>query len=158
VDAYASLFNLIRRDYHVVSICNLGDYGERIVGPEMPADVEFHRGELFFEELVGMYANAELAFTCAGFAPVLAQAVSTRCVVVYGGHEGFRTTNSVGAHLAPTLAIEPIRVCECHGGHYRHVDNRLVKPARDHECDKTIDLVDAMSRLLEFVKQRELVL
>ncbi len=151
VGTYAALYESVRKDYHVVSVCNLGDHGEHIVGPEMPADTKFHRGELSFEELVGLYAEADIAFTCAGFAPVLAQAVGTRCVVVYGGHEGFRTTNSVGAHLAPTLAIEPVNQCECHGGHYaRGPGGVLVKPQRDHECDKTIDLAAALPRLKEF--------
>jgi len=144
----------VREHYFVVSACNLGDYGERIVGPEMDADLKLHRGELSFEELAGLYAEADLAFTCAGFAPVLAQAVGTRCVIVYGGHEGYRTTNAVGAHLAPTLAIEPINVCECHGGHYSRGPGGvgLVKPARDHDCDKTIYLPRALERLRDFVE------
>jgi ADP-heptose:LPS heptosyltransferase len=137
--------------YHVVSVANLGDYGEHIVGPEMDVDTKFHRGELPFEELAGLYAEADLAFTCAGFAPVLAQAVGTRCVIVYGGHEGYRTTNSVGAHLAPTLPVEAINQCECHGGHYtRGAGGELVKPSRTHECDKTLDLDAALRSLREF--------
>lgn len=153
VNAYAALFNSIRDDYHVVSVCNLGNYGEHIVGPEMHADVKLHHGELSFEELVGLYAEADLAFTCAGFAPVLAQAVGTRCVVVYGGHEGYKTTNVVGAHLAPTLAIEAVNQCECHGGHYTRGPNQeLVKPVKTHECDKTIDVDAASVRLRTFAR------
>ncbi len=153
---YAALFESVRDRYHVVSVANLGDNGEYIEGPEMPADTKYHRGELAFEELTGLYAEADLAFTCAGFAPVLAQAVGTRTVIVYGGHEGFRTTNSVGAHLAPTLAIEPVNVCECHAGHYFRVENRagLVKPSQTHQCDKTIDLRAALSKLHEFVERQ----
>ena len=153
-DVYAKLFESVRDRYHVVSVANLGDYGEHIVGPTMRADTEFHLGELPYEELVGLYSEADLAFTCAGFAPVLAQAVGTRVVVVYGGHEGYKTTNIVGEHLAPTLAIEAIDQCECHGGHYsRGPGGRLVKPVRDHECNKTIDLENAMHRLSEFVER-----
>lgn len=154
VDVYAKLYESIRDQYYVVSVCNLGDYGEHIEGPEMPADVKFHRGELSLEALAGLYAEADLAFTCAGFAPVLAQAVGTKTVVVYGGHEGFRTTNSVGAHLAPTLAIEAINQCECHGGHYtRGTRGELVKPSKTHECDKTIDLDAALKSLQTFIKR-----
>ena len=156
VDAYALLFASIRDRYHVVSVANLGDYGEHIVGSEMDADTKFHRGELSFEELAGLYAEADLAFTCAGYAPVLAQAVGTRTVIVYGGHEGYRTTNSVGAHLAPTLAIEPRDVCECHGGHYsRGPGGGLVKPTRDHECNKEIDLTAALAQLKNFARCAE---
>ncbi len=153
VDAYAALFESIRHDYHVVSVCNLGNYGEHIVGPEMDVDTKFHYGELSFEELAGLYAEADLAFTCAGFAPVLAQAVGTRTVVVYGGHEGYRSTNAVGAHLAPTLAIECVNQCDCHGGHYtRGPRQELVKPKKDHDCDKTIDMPFALQLLKNFVK------
>ncbi len=154
VESYATLYRSICHDYHVVSVCNLGDYGEHIVGPEMAADTAFHRGELPFEELVGLYAEADLAFTCAGFAPVLAQAVGTRTVVVYGGHEGYKTTNSVGAHLAPTMAIEPANVCECHAGHYtRGVGGGLVKPKKDHECDKTLDVETALTQMHYFLER-----
>ncbi len=151
VDAYATLYESIRDQFHVVTIANLGDYGEAIVGPGMPADTEFLHGELEYETLVGLFAEANLVFSCAGFAPVLAQAVGTPTAIVYGGHEGFKTTNSVGAHLAPSLAIEPLNVCECHGGHYtRGPGGELVKPVKDHECDKTLDLPIALTRLKEF--------
>jgi ADP-heptose:LPS heptosyltransferase len=151
VESYAALYKSIQARYHTVSIANLGDYGEHIVGPEMDADTKFHAGQLAFEELAGLFAEAKLAFTCAGYAPVLAQAVGTPTVIVYGGHEGFRTTNSVGAHLAPTLAIEAINQCECHGGHYTHTRAGLVKPKRTHECPKEIDMPVALSRLEAFV-------
>jgi hypothetical protein len=156
IASYAELYKSIRDDYFVVSVANLGDCGEQIVGDEMDADLKFHHGELPFQELVGLYASADLAFTCAGFAPVLAQAVGTPCVIVYGGHEGFGTTNSVGAHLAPTLAIEPINVCECHAGHYTRGPGGvgLVKPSKTHECDKTIDMPVAIRRLHSFVEQQ----
>jgi len=155
VSAYEALYKSIRDQYHVVSVANLGDHGEHIVGPEMPVDIKFHRGELPFEELVGLYAEADLAFTCAGFAPVLAQAVGTRNVIVYGGHEGYRTTNIVGAHLAQTLPIEPNNVCECHGGHYTRGPGGvgLVKPEKTHECDKTINLPAALDRLRVFAER-----
>lgn len=153
VDAYAQLFESIRDDYHVVSVANLGNYGEHIVGPEMDADLKLHHGELSFEELVGLYCESDLAFTCAGFAPVLAQAVGTRCVIVYGGHEGYSTTNVVGKHLAPTLAIEAVNQCECHGGHYTRGPNQeLVKPVKDHDCDKYIDLYEAKLSLYRFLE------
>lgn len=153
IASYAALYESVRDRYHVVSLCNLGNCNEHIAGPEMPADVKFHHGELPFEELAGLYAEADVAFTCAGYAPVLAQAVGTRTVIVYGGHEGYRTTNSVGAHLAPTLAIEAVNQCECHGGHYsRGPDGGLVKPSRDHECDKTLDVPSALRQLQMFLE------
>jgi ADP-heptose:LPS heptosyltransferase len=95
-----------------------------------------HGGELDFETLAGLFSEAALVFANPGFSPVLAQAVGAPCIIVYGGNESFRTTNSVGAHLAPTLAIEPIKPCECH--------------SRTHDCDKRIDVEAAKVRVREF--------
>jgi len=73
---------------------------------------------------------------------VLSQAVGTPTVIVYGGNESFRTTNSVGAHLAPTLAIEPVNPCECH--------------LKNHDCDKTVDETAAIERIQHFVEREVL--
>lgn len=137
--SYAQLYQFIKDQFHVVSVANLGDKGEHIDGEEQFADTKFHAGELQFEVLAGLFSNAKLAFTCPGFSPVLAQAVGTPTVIVYGGNESFATTNSVGAHLAPTLAIEPIRPCACH--------------LKEHDCDKTIDMPAAMIDLRAFVEE-----
>jgi ADP-heptose:LPS heptosyltransferase len=134
-DAYHVLFRLIRDRFHVVSIADLNQK-EWFVGSEQDADTKFHHGELSFEELAGLFAEAALVFGNAGFSPVMAQAVGTPSIIVYGGNESFRTTNSVGAHLAPTLAIEPITPCECH--------------SRTHDCDKRIDVEAAIVKVREF--------
>lgn len=134
---YAALFQSVRSKYHVVSVANLGDSGEYIVGEVQDADQYFHGGELCFEELAGLFSIADLAFTCPGFAPVLSQAVGARTVIVYGGNESYKTTNSVGAHLADTLALEPINPCACH--------------LKEHDCDKTMNVPFALERLQEFV-------
>jgi hypothetical protein len=133
--AYAALFSEIRKKFFVVSIADLTQQ-EWIVGPEQSADVKLHQGQADFETLVGLFAEAKLAFVNPGFSPVMAQAVGTPCIIVYGGNESFRTTNSVGAHLAATLAIEPINPCECH--------------ARTHDCDKRIDVEVAKAKVQEF--------
>jgi SAM-dependent methyltransferase/ADP-heptose:LPS heptosyltransferase len=135
--AYAKLFHAIRDRFFVVSVCNLGDNGEYIVGEEQDADLKLHKGEAQFETLAGLFAEARMVFANPGFAPILAQAVGTPVACVYGGHESYRTTNAVGAHLAPTLAIEPVKPCECF--------------ERFHKCDKRIDLKAALPKLTAFV-------
>ena len=134
---YRRLFRTLRARYHVVSIANLGDAGEHVVGdPEEDVDTAFNRGELDFETLIGLFAEADLAFTCPGMAAVLAQAVGTRTVIVYGANECHRTTNCVGDHLAPTLAIEPDIPCDHH--------------LKNCDCSKHITLPPAIARLEEF--------
>jgi hypothetical protein len=136
-DAYARIFAAIRQRFFVVSVADLTQ-DEWIVGAEQGADVKLHKGETDFETLAGLFAEAALVFCNPGFSPVLAQAVGTPSIIVYGGNESFRTTNSVGAHLAATLAIEPIRPCECH--------------ARTHACDKRIDVPAAVDKVKAFAE------
>lgn len=136
-DAYASLFALLRERFFCVSFANIGQGGERLVGPRQDVDVRLERGEADFETLAGLFRESALVFGNAGFTPVLAQAVGAPNIIVYGGNESFRTTNSVGAHLAPTLAIEPDKPCECH--------------AKTHACDKRITLGPAAEKIASFV-------
>jgi hypothetical protein len=136
--SYSTIFRAIRDKFFVVSVADLTQQ-EWIIGPEETPDVTLHNGELDFETLAGLFAEAALVFCNPGFTPVLAQAVGTPSIIVYGGNESFRTTNSVGAHLAPTLAIEPDHPCECH--------------ARTHNCDKTITLPPAIERVLAFAER-----
>ncbi|RUU23682.1 methyltransferase domain-containing protein [Mesorhizobium sp. M7A.T.Ca.TU.009.01.3.2] len=134
--AYAALYRSIKDRFFTVSICELNQKGEEIVGEEQDADLKLHRGEADFETLTGLFAEAALVFGCAGFTPILAQAVGTPNICVYGGNESFRFTNICGAHLAPTLPIEPVKPCECFDRH--------------HKCDKTIDLAKAMPLVESF--------
>jgi hypothetical protein len=137
VTAYDTLFRSIRDRYFVVSVADLDDGQEWIEGPEQQVDLAWHRGELDFAHMAGLFAEAELVFCNAGFAAILAQAVGTPVVCVYGGRESFRTTARAGAHLAPTLGIDPDRPCDC----YSH----------RHACDKRISLGPALERLAAFV-------
>jgi len=137
-DSYDILYRSIRGRFFVASVADISPGKEWIVGPKPDVDLAFHNGELDFETLAGVFAEASMVFANPGFAPVLAQSVGTPVVIVYGGNESYRTTNSVGAHLAPTLAIEPITPCECH--------------SRYHDCDKTIDMGPALEKLSEFAK------
>jgi hypothetical protein len=138
--AYDELYRSIRDKFFVVSIADLARGREWIDGPHQEVDVNLHDGELSFPEMAALFARADLVFCNAGFAPVLAQAVGTPVVVVYGGRESFRTTQRVGVHLAPTLPIDPIKPCDCHSA--------------QHACDKRIDVPKALIALDGFVRER----
>lgn len=133
---YAELYQSIRDKFYVISVADLNNK-DVIVGGEQDVDLKFHRGELDFETMAGLFAEADLVFGCAGFAPILAQAVGTPVIIVYGGNESFKTTNSSGAHLAPTLPINPINPCDCHNA--------------GHRCDKRIDVPLALDQIRSFV-------
>jgi hypothetical protein len=134
---YSALFRSIRDRYHVVSIANIGDHGEYIVGETYDADTNFNRGELDFETLAGLLSISTLVFTCPGVGAVLSQAMGAKTVIVYGANECHRTTNSVGNHLAQTLAIEPDLPCDHH--------------LKECGCSKHITLPPAIARLEQFV-------
>jgi ADP-heptose:LPS heptosyltransferase len=138
--AYQTLYEEARNGFYVISVADIAPPDEVIEGPELDADLKLHRGELTFQELAALWRRASLVFANAGFGPVLAQAVGTPSVVVYGGRESYRTTDRAGAHLAPTLGIDPIHPCDCH--------------SESHHCgDKKIDIPAALDRLRPFVDQ-----
>lgn len=137
--AYAALYRSIKDRFFTVSVCDLTQKGEEIVGEEQDADLKLHSGEADFETLAGLFAESALVFGNAGFTPILAQAVGTPNICVYGGNESFRFTNICGAHLAPTLPIEPVKPCECFDRH--------------HKCDKTIDLAKALPLVEAFATE-----
>jgi hypothetical protein len=136
--AYAGLFNSIRDRYFVVSVADIEPNREWIVGERIEADVTFHHGELNFPTLAGLAYISDLVFCAPGFATILAQAVETPSVTVYGGFER-GTSFSTGARHAPTLAIEPVQPCDCFDGGCRK------------RCTKAIDMPAARAALEAFI-------
>ena len=144
--AYAALFAELRDKFFVVSIANLEPGKEWIVGAEQDADVKLHKGELPFQALAALWAEADLVISPAGMGVVLAQAVGTPVIAVYGRRESFRTTDAGGAHLAPTLGIDPDETCDCHSLAHHCRKCRIDAP-------KKITLEPAIERIREFVAQ-----
>lgn len=134
--AYARLFRAIRDRFFVVSVADLEPGIEWMVGEPVEADLTFHRGELPFEALAGLAAISSLVYCAPGFATVLAQAVGTPVVTVFGGYEN-SSSFAGGARFTPTLGIDPIKPCST----WSHDDG----------WDKTIDLPAAEARLAAFV-------
>lgn len=134
--AYRTLFEAVRERFFVVSVADLVPGKEWISGHPVRADVEFHAGELHFEALAALTKRAALMFCSPGFAPLLAQAVGTPAVCVFGGHESSMTIAG-GARFSPTLGIDPIEPCNCFDHHHRH--------------RKAIDIPAAIARLSAFV-------
>lgn len=111
-DAYAELANMLRDRYFVVSVADLEPTKEWIVGPPFPADVCYHKGELYFELLAALFKRADLIFTSGGYGAALGPAVETPTISIYGGYEpGYWCAD--GAKWAPYLAIQPIKSCHC---------------------------------------------
>jgi len=133
--AYAQILQAVRDQFFLISVADLVPKVEWISSEPVTADLEFHRGELTFELLAALFQRAALVYASAGFAPLLAQAVGTHSITVFGGRESSRTIQG-GAHLAPTLGIDPIHPCDCFNP--------------NHACDKTIDVNEATARATSF--------
>lgn len=138
--SYSELFNRIRDKFFVVSVADLVEGQEWIVGPEAKADLSFHKGELVVEALAALFKRADLVFTSSGFAAVLGPAVGTPTISIVGGYEDPRCHDS-GAEFAPYLAIGPRVPCSCWTSACRQA------------CDKKIEMLSAMSAIDEFVSQ-----
>ena len=134
--AYASLLSTVRDRYFVVSVADFEPGKEWMVGIDVKPDVALHHDELDVETLAGLTRLSALVWTSPGFLVILAQAVGTPSVCVFGGYEDGRSF-SAGARFAPHLAIEPINPCPC----FRH----------DCPCDKQIAFAEAAERLAVFV-------
>lgn len=137
---YATLFEAVRERFFIVSLADLVDQVEWIVGHPAKADVSYHRGELDFELLAGLFARAALTFCSPGFAVILAQAVGTPVICTFGRYERAYSF-SAGARFSPYLGIEPINPCD----DFRHDDSH----------DKSINLTDASDRARVFAREAE---
>jgi ADP-heptose:LPS heptosyltransferase len=137
LNAYHALVSAIRDRFFVVSLADLNQGVEWVVGPQIQPDAEFHHGELDFETMAALTERADLVFTSPCFMTVLAQAVSTPMICVFGGFEG-KDSFSAGARYSPWLPIEPINPCVCWQYTCTH--------------DKTIDLPLAHERIETFLE------
>jgi predicted O-methyltransferase YrrM len=136
--AYRALYESICEQFFVVSIADLVPGKEWIWGPKLQADIEYHAGEFEVEVLLALAQASSLVFASPGFATIMAEAVGTPSVCVFGGYEN-ASSFSGGARFAPYLGIDPINSCQC----FSH----------NHNCDKRIDMALAIPRLAAFIKE-----
>jgi len=138
-DAYAELLAGIRASYFVVSIADAIP-GHEQVQKAIDADAEFHHGELDFETVAALTARAALVYCSPCFLTVLAQAVGTPLVCVFGGFEGANSF-APGGRYSPWLPIEPTHACRCWNFACKH--------------DKSIDVATAAAQIDAFILDNE---
>ncbi len=97
-------------DAFVISIADLEPGKEWLVGPQPDVDLTLHAGELDFQGVAALWSVASLVISSPGFGIVLAQAVETPCIVVFGGYEGSYSFDA-GARVTPTHTVG--RGCDC---------------------------------------------
>jgi len=138
-DAYSRLFELLRKHFFVVGIADLMTHIEWLVGHPAQLDACCYAGELDIETLAALTQRAALVYASSGFASILAQAVGTPSICVFGGLEN-SSSLSLGGNLTPYLGIDPIQPCSCFSFKC------------SHECSKQIDIRAAQSRIERFVE------
>lgn len=118
---------ILRKHFFVISVADLEEGKEWLVGEPPEADLQLHRGELTLRGLMSLVENAAVVVTPVGWALPAAICYQTPVYVVAGGR---------GAHNAPEVVTDgamnlsnvgwamPDNYCRCHQW--------------DHQCDKRI--------------------
>lgn len=132
---YRDIFDHLNpQDYFVVSIADVVEDVEWITSKPIKADLEYHKGELKFEQLAGLFKQADLVYCAPGFSAVLAKAVGTPVIVIFGGYEN---SCSFSEGNSPYLGIDTVEPCQC----FSHT----------HNCNKLIDIIQAKKRIGDFL-------
>lgn len=122
--------------FYVVSICDLQPGEEWIVGEKPPANLEYHRGELSVEELLGICRYADVLVGGHGFLTHVALAYKNPMLVVMGGFGGDNSPQKVAdpAFLDPSnlTFVVPDNFCKCQ--------------SMSHVCDKYISNFEDKAR------------
>jgi len=103
-EAYLHFLQEARKmGFFMLSVADLKDKYEWIVGPEFQADEVFHNGELTVQYLLALVQLATVTISAPGFMGHMSRALFTPTVTIFGGYEnsalyfsnpnGYRETN-----------------------------------------------------------------
>lgn len=118
------------RGYRVVSVADLQDGQEWLVGSEPPAHVRYHKGELPVEQLLALVQGAAAVIGGIGWIVPAALCAKVPAWIVCGGQGGYNAPELITpkGQMNITFAV-PDNFCRC----------RL----KQHGCDKRISNYDA---------------
>lgn len=118
------------RGYRVISVADLVDGVEWMVGDSPYADVRYHKGELPVEQLLSLVANASAVIGGIGWLVPAALAAKVPAWIICGGQGGYNAPELITpkGQTNITFAV-PDNFCRC----------RL----KQHGCDKRISNYDA---------------
>lgn len=122
---------LHRMGYHIVSVADLEDGQEALVGPEPWADERYHRGEVPVAELIALVRHAALCVGGVGWIVPAAIATGTPLIVIAGGlgmHNAPEKVTDPRMDLTRTRWLLPDNYCRCENMH--------------HDCPKSIGNFD----------------
>lgn len=114
-----------RRGYTVVSVADLEDSKEFIVGEPPPAHLEYHQGQLDVLQLLALIQGASAVIGGIGWIVPACIAANVPAWVICGGQGGFNAPELIAPPDSTVTFAVPDRFCRC-----------LTK---QHNCDKRIE-------------------
>lgn len=118
------------RGYKIISVADLQEGQEWLVGPEPYADVRYHKGELPVEQLLSLVANASAVIGGIGWLVPTALAAKVPAWIICGGQGGYNAPELITPKVQSNITfVVPDNFCRC----------RL----KMHNCDKRISDYDS---------------
>jgi len=118
---------LMEQGIKVVSVADLEDGEEWIVGNEPYSDVKFHKGELSVKQLLALIKNAKLVIGGIGWIVPACIAYKTPAWIVCGGNGAWNHPNQITSEQMDLSSIDFI-----------FPDNYCMCASKAHNCDKKI--------------------
>ena len=118
------------RGYRVISVADLQDGAEWVVGDLPPCDIQYHKGELPVEQLLALVQGAAAVIGGIGWFVPAALSAKVPAWIICGGQGGYNAPELITpkGQTNITFAV-PDNFCRC----------RL----KQHTCDKRISNYDA---------------
>ncbi len=117
--------------YQVVSVADLEDGAEWLVGPAPYADITFHKGELRVDELMSLIAGAQAVAGGIGWIVPACLAYNIPLWCICGGNGGYNSPNMI---IDNSQRLEKIA--------FAVPDNFCMCKQAAHNCDKRISDYD----------------
>jgi len=116
-----------RRGYTVVSVADIEQGKEWIVGKAPPADITYHGGELSTEQLLSLIAGAKAVIGGIGWIVPACISAKVPALILCGGQGGFNAPELITARsmdLSKMTFFVPDKFCRC--------------TQKQHSCNKVI--------------------
>lgn len=123
--AYAAF----KRGYKIVSVADLQDGHEWLIGTPPPADFTYHKGELPVEQLLALVKGAAAVIGGIGWIVPACLAAKVPAWIICGGQGGFNAPELICPKQSTITFAVPDNFCRC----------RL----KAHNCDKRISDYDS---------------
>ena len=117
------------RGYKVISVADLQEGQEWLVGGEPLADVRYHKGELPVEQLLALVKGAAAVIGGIGWLVPAALSAKVPAWIICGGQGGFNSPKQICPDGSTITFAVPDNFCRC--------------KLKQHNCDKRISNYDS---------------